>query len=141
MQADKYIAKEIANLTQEIDRNPKNATAYQNRGHLYHQKHEYDKAIKDFSKSIELEKNIGAYYNRGEIYSETGEYANAIIDFTEVIILNMEWASNNNVRGDRDKTDWDYFANSYSLREDAYHKLANADLRKAKGLGYSGTKD
>ena len=65
------------------------ATAYGNRGRAYNHKGEYDRAIDDFSKVIEIDPDDAeAYYNRGLAYAHKGEYDRAIADFNKAIELN-----------------------------------------------------
>lgn len=64
----KEISKLIAHYTSSIVYNPSNASAYYNRGLMYHKKSSYKKAVEDFSKAIELDKNFTfAYIARGNI--------------------------------------------------------------------------
>jgi tetratricopeptide (TPR) repeat protein len=56
--------------------------AYYNRGIVFCKLGNYQQAIKDFNKSIELEPdNAEAYHNRGVAYSMIGNYQQAIADF------------------------------------------------------------
>ena len=49
---------------------PDNVEAYIHRGLAYHHKGEYDRAIEDFTKAIELKPNCAsAYYDRGVAYN------------------------------------------------------------------------
>jgi len=61
-------------------------SAYDNRGDTYSSKGEYDRAIADYTKSIEINpKNASAYNNRGDAYSSKREYDRAIVDFSKAI--------------------------------------------------------
>ena len=56
------------------------------RGLSYSYKQEYDSAIKDYSKVIELNPQYDeAYYNRGIAYSDKQEYDSAIKDYSKAI--------------------------------------------------------
>ena len=56
--------------------------AYNNRGGAYYLKGEYDSAIVDFTKAIELNPNYAiAYNNRGVAYHLKKEYDSAIVRF------------------------------------------------------------
>jgi len=58
-------------------------------GKNYHEKKEYDMAIKEYSKAIRLDPNfVMAYVNRGRIYSRKNEFDLAIRDYTKAIKLN-----------------------------------------------------
>lgn len=62
--------------------------AYDNRAHAYNKKGQYDLAIADCDKAIELDHELaGAYYNRRLAYKEQGKEADAIVDFEKVIAL------------------------------------------------------
>jgi tetratricopeptide (TPR) repeat protein len=49
-------------------------------------KGEYDKAIADYNKVIELDpKSAQTYYERGRAYESKGDYDNAASDFEKVV--------------------------------------------------------
>jgi tetratricopeptide (TPR) repeat protein len=65
-----------------IERDPKDAEAYTNRGVAHRSQGNNKQAIADFSKAIKLDpKHAEAYYWRGIIYKEEGLKASAIADF------------------------------------------------------------
>jgi tetratricopeptide (TPR) repeat protein len=60
---------------------PNDAQAYYNRGNCYLHKKDYDRALADFSKAIEINPNLGvAYNNRAFIYEKKGDTARAEAD-------------------------------------------------------------
>lgn len=60
--------------------------AYQNRGSIYKDKGEYEKAIADLSKAIELTpKKPTPYYFRGDAYLELNDWKNAEADLTRTL--------------------------------------------------------
>ncbi len=62
---------------------------YNNRGAVYWEKGQYDRAISDFSKAIEIDARYSkAYNNRGIIYRLEGQYDRAISDFKKAIEIN-----------------------------------------------------
>jgi tetratricopeptide (TPR) repeat protein len=69
--------------------NPKTAIGFVGRGDSYAEKGEYDLAISDYSKALELNPLdpmfVHAYFNRGVAYFQKGKYNQAIADFTKVI--------------------------------------------------------
>ena len=68
--------------------------AHNNRGNIYSELQEYQKAMEDFSRAIELESRYAsAYNNRGSIYSMFNEYQKAVWDFNRAIELEPEYAS------------------------------------------------
>ena len=59
----------INDYNKAIELNPKDATAYVNRGIAYNALGNYQQAINDYNKAIELNpKDAEAYYNRGNAY-------------------------------------------------------------------------
>lgn len=65
------------------------AKACRSRGLDLIQKKQYDEAVQEFTKAINLEsKNAVAFYNRGWIFYAKGEYERAIQDFTAAIERN-----------------------------------------------------
>jgi lipoprotein NlpI len=67
---------------------PEYVNPYNNRGLLYEKKGEYDKAIADFTRALELNpKDEYAYYHRGYAYDSKGEYDKAITDRAKVVEL------------------------------------------------------
>ena len=65
--ASNQLQEAIDKQTEEIRLNPKNATAYYNRGFAYHSQEKYEKAIQDYSRAIELDpRDIRAYNNAGD---------------------------------------------------------------------------
>ena len=63
------------------------------RGYAYIELNEYEQAIKDFNKVIELNPNYAEdYYGRGYAYAELNEYERAIEDYDRTIALNPKFA-------------------------------------------------
>ena len=57
--------------TQEKQSESRDATAYYNQGRAYGQKGQYDQAISDYGKAIEINpRDATAYYNRGCAYGQ-----------------------------------------------------------------------
>ena len=87
----------IAYYTRVIELDPAEisivAEAYNNRGLVYSHKGEYDCAIKDFDKAIELKSDYaGAFNNRGVNYRHKSKYGCAIKDFDKAIELKPDYA-------------------------------------------------
>ena len=60
---------------------PKDAEAYNERGNTYYDLQQYDKALADYSKAIEIDPYFAkAYYNRGIIYDDLQQYDKALAD-------------------------------------------------------------
>ena len=69
------------------------ATIFNNRGFAYHEKGEYDRAIADYDRAIQLNPD-DAYplSNRGNAHEHKGEYDRAIADYDQVIKLKPDHA-------------------------------------------------
>jgi len=66
-----------------IGRKPDDAIAYYNRGATYKLKGDFDRAIADFSKAIELKPDYAAAYDaRGLVHVAKGDYVQALADVT-----------------------------------------------------------
>ena len=66
--------------------NPEDFIAYNNRGLAYANKGEFNAAIQDYDKAIELNpQSADAYINRGNAYDEKGEFDTAIQDYNKAI--------------------------------------------------------
>ena len=67
------------------------AQEHLNKGNAYCDQGEFDEAIQEFTKAIELDPEYAlAYNNRGVAYDEKGEYDKAIADCNKAIELNPE---------------------------------------------------
>ncbi len=108
-------------LRTAVDRlDPKNrARIYNTRGSAYGKKKQYDRAIADLTKSIELDPGLAwAHYNRGTVYQMKGLHDLAIADFTQAIQLNPRFTLAYNNRG-------------VAYRKKGKRRRAVADYRKA----------
>jgi len=87
-----------------------NARAYINRGIAWQNKGDYDKAIADYNRAIELDpKNADSYSRRGDLRFRKDDYDQAIADYTRSIELNPKHSDSYNGRGQAwaGKGDWD----------------------------------
>jgi len=74
--------------------------SYNNRGNAYSDRHQYDRAIVDYDRAIQLNpKNADTYNNRGTAYSQCKEYAKAIADYDRTIQLDPKDTTAYNNRG------------------------------------------
>ena len=70
---------------------PEDIDNYNNRGINYFYKQKYDEAIKDFTKSIEIDsENSFAFCNRGNSHLKLNQYEKAIVDLKKAIELNPQ---------------------------------------------------
>ncbi|MBR8835888.1 MAG: tetratricopeptide repeat protein [Stigonema ocellatum SAG 48.90 = DSM 106950] len=82
----------IALLSQLIDRHPDNAIDYNNRGLIYFQSGESQKAILDYNTALQLNPNLAsAYNNRANYYAACGELQSAIADYDRALDLNPRY--------------------------------------------------
>lgn len=67
----------------------RDAKFYNNRGAALGEKGQYDRAISDFTKAIEISPRYNkAYNNRGIVYRRKGQYDQAVSDFNKAIEIN-----------------------------------------------------
>lgn len=79
---------DIAKFTKAMKINPKDFTAYKDRGNAYYKKGLFALAISDYSKAIELNPlYFIAYNNRGNVFQQTEQYDLAIADYNMTIKL------------------------------------------------------
>ena len=100
------------------------AEAYNNRGFAYCEMGQYDQAISDFSKAIEINPRLAhAYNNRGWAYIKKWQYDQAISDFNKTIEIDPGFAEA-------------YFNRAvvYFFKEEYDKSLVN--VIKAQQLGY-----
>ena len=80
---------------------------YVNLGLAHYDKGEYDLAIAEYTKAIELDpENAVAYNGRGDVYYDKGELALAIADYTQAIKLDPQYAVAYYNRGNAYKAQW-----------------------------------
>jgi len=80
-----------------IQRDPRNAIAYHNRGLAYAAKDDLDRAVADYTKAIELNPNYGpAFDGRGRVLARQGDYPRALADVTRASELKAKGVSKEN---------------------------------------------
>ena len=134
------------------------AEVHNNRGFEYCEIGQYDQAISDFSRAIEINPRLAyAYNNRGAAYLYKGQYDQAILDLSKAIEINPRLAHAYNNRGWAYIKKWKYdqaisdfnktieidprFAEAYFYRAVVYSLVeeygkALLDVMKAQKLGY-----
>ena len=80
----------IDKFTESIKLDPKNDSAYNNRGLTYRDKREYSAAIADFNSALKIKTNWFVYYNRGTAYYEKRDNDSAVADFSKALKLNLK---------------------------------------------------
>lgn len=89
---ESYCKAKINILTNAIELEPNNSTAYYNRGFSHYALKNYTQAISDFTKAIEFDpEDDEPYRGRGTVYNDIGEYEKAIDDLTKAVELNFLW--------------------------------------------------
>ena len=74
--------------------------AYSNRGTAYVRKGQYDEALADFSRALEINPKVPqTYYNRGVAYQLQGRYDEAVADFNSALKINPRHAASHFNRG------------------------------------------
>jgi len=81
--------QEIKMLDELIKQDGNNAAALYNRAWLYASRNDFEKAVEDYTKAIQIDKGqADIYYNRGLLYVKMKKYDLAVKDFDEAIKLN-----------------------------------------------------
>jgi tetratricopeptide (TPR) repeat protein len=79
-------------LSQLIHRHPQNAIDYNNRGLIYFQSGETQKALCDYNTALQLNPNLAsAYNNRANYYAVCGDFQSAIADYDRALDLNPSY--------------------------------------------------
>ena len=81
--------QEIKMLDDLIKKDSRNVDALFNRAWLYASRSDFEKAVRDYTRAIQINKGqADIYYNRGLLYVKMKKYDLAVKDFDEVIKLN-----------------------------------------------------
>lgn len=82
----------IALLSQLIHHYPQNAIDYNNRGLIYFQSGESDKAFCDYNVALQINPNlVSAYNNRANYYAAQGQLMEAIADYDRALDINPSY--------------------------------------------------
>ena len=77
---------EISIYTHILKDNPFSELAYNNRGVAYEAQQQYDLALADYKKALEIDPQfIEAYNNRALVYEQLGQYDLAIADYNKIL--------------------------------------------------------
>lgn len=78
---------------------PRTARAYSNRGDAYYSAGNYNSALLDLNKVIEIYPRHEYYNSRGIIHKKLGRYQEALLDYTKAIEINKQFDLSYNNRG------------------------------------------
>jgi tetratricopeptide (TPR) repeat protein len=82
------LERAIADFTEAIRIEPKDADLYSMRGDAHAMRQDHAKAIADFTTALRLSpNNATTYYSRGRAYALSKDHENAVKDFTECLRL------------------------------------------------------
>ena len=104
--------KAIMDFSMAIILKPNDPSLFQERGEIYLDRQNYEKAIQDFNSAIHVDPNISdslLFTNRGQAFLERKDYAKAIEDCSKAIRLDPKNVS------------------AYSLRCRAYREIGDSD--------------
>lgn len=111
----------IINIVEGIDKNL-TAEAWLSIGYLRVQQGEYEKAVSNFSKSLELKPDyVEAYYGRGDARLKIGKFKKVIDDFDKVLELKPDYVKA-------------YYSRGLANLSLSKYKDANIDFKRALEL-------
>ncbi|MFY9309511.1 MAG: tetratricopeptide repeat protein [Bacteroidia bacterium] len=141
-----------------IEKYNKAPKSFNNRGLTYFERQQYDKALSDFNRTIQLEDTYpDAHYNRGVVYFTIKQYDKALEDYNTALQQTPKFAKAYNNRGNIYHLQGKYaqaiadynaaleynpkFGKVYCDRAGTYFTIGNyqsalADVTKAQQLGY-----
>lgn len=124
----------------ELKKKP-NANAYLRRGFLHEMRGEYDEAIADYTRAIDLEPGSSVGYNdRGNAWSAKRDFRKAVADFDKAVALNPDDPLAYNNRGGvwLDKKEYDKAIVDFdkAIKLDPKHAVAFAN----RGIAWHGKK-
>ena len=146
--------------TQQKQAEARDADFYINRGMDYGKKDQFDQAMSDFNKALEIDPTSAmAYHHRGVLYTFKGQYDQAFSDFSKALEINPRFASAYSSRGraymakgQYDQAISDYTkaleinpnlavayynrGRSYYFKKEKEYDKSWDDIKKAQELGY-----
>jgi len=122
----------------------KDAAFYNNRGISYGKKGQFDLAILDYDRALDINPRLTeAYYNRGNAYGKRGQYDQAISDFTKALDINPKLADAYYNRGIAyfEKRQYDQAISDYNKALQINPKYADAYINRGRAYGRKGEHD
>jgi tetratricopeptide (TPR) repeat protein len=93
----------LAYYNAAVEKEPVSAELHGRRGRFFAQQKEWNRALEDLTRAIELEPAGGLFQSRGRVFIALGEYQKALADLHEAIRLNPQssacYADRGNVYG------------------------------------------
>jgi len=129
---------------QSVIQTKETAETYLNQGVAYSQKGEFERAVSNYNKAIEVNPKFAvAYLNRGFTYSKLGEYDRAISDYSKATEINPRYAMAFNNRGFtyRKKGDFNRAISDYSKAIEINPRYAVAYYNRANAYYQTGEYD
>lgn len=124
-------AKEVEAYTAKISKNPEDYLLYFERGKNYEQLEDYDNALQDYSRCIELKSDFAdALIRRGLLQMERQNYSEAQKDFENLISKKPEEYAGYELMGNLlfQKGEWEKAGESLSKAIDSYDKDLSLNL-------------
>jgi len=95
-QPDTQVPMTDLNTSETSQKRQRDTLTYANRGFSYLRKDQFDKAIADYNRAVEVNPGFAvAYYNRGTAYYKVGQFYMATSDYKKAIELNPEYGETN----------------------------------------------
>lgn len=83
---DDEFSRELQVLNSQLDKNSQSGTTYVKRGDIYFKRHEFEKAVNDYTTAIKLNNNLDeAYFGRGMAFGRQGLVQQGIEDLSVYI--------------------------------------------------------
>jgi tetratricopeptide (TPR) repeat protein len=109
--------------TQQEKTGSRDAEFYNNRGIAYDKEGQYDQAILDYNKALEINPRYAeAYNNRGVIYRKKGQFDRALLDYNRALKINPRFAES-------------YYGRGFCYYSQKQYDKSWEDVNKAQGLG------
>lgn len=90
-QRDVWLDKAFYDYNQALAVDPNYHLGYSNRGKVWFERKNFQEAIADYSRSLELRESAVVLVNRGAAYASIGQLNQALQDFNQAIALNPDY--------------------------------------------------
>ncbi|MFH0795948.1 MAG: tetratricopeptide repeat protein [Candidatus Omnitrophota bacterium] len=125
-----------------VNKSPNKARPHYNRGVVYRDKGDSDKAIADCNQALRINPNYAyAYNNRGAAYWDKGDSDKAIADYNQALRINPNYADVYNNRGVAYKSKGDYDKAIADYNQALRINSNYADVYNNRGVAYQSKGD